>query len=70
MEGYKNHTVFGNLFHKKAYWTARIARMRKSLCNKSFVYLEKLEVEEQLVDELNEILVQEHIFWKQKGYIG
>lgn len=60
-----NQIVFGNLFHKKAYWRARIAGMQKSLCNKPFVYLEKLE--EQLVDELNKILVQEHIFWKQKA---
>lgn len=58
---------FGNIFYRKAWCIARLEGIQRGLCVKSSAILEELEG--KVIDELNELLIREHIYWKQKAGI-
>lgn len=63
-----NRGVFGNIFDKKFYCLARLASIQRALQQKQSCRLVSLE--EQLRQELDDILNQEAIYWRQKSRIS
>lgn len=62
-----NQQVFGNIFYKKARCVARLDGIQRGLCVKNSPFLE--DFEGKVTAELNEILIREHLYWKQKAGI-
>lgn len=62
-----NKDTFGNIFMRKKRCTNRLEGVQRSLATRVTTRL--LRLEEKLKKELNEILVQEEMLWKQKSRI-
>lgn len=60
-----NAKVFGNIFRRKKQVLARLAGTQKALSEKFNDFLHNLEF--QLIQEYNQILQQEELFWYQKS---
>ncbi|KAL5859327.1 hypothetical protein ACOSQ4_000623 [Xanthoceras sorbifolium] len=60
-----NRDVFGSIFQRKNRILARLSGIQTSICitqNQRFVVLE-----DKLLEEYNNVLTQEEVFWKQKS---
>lgn len=62
-----NKVHFGNIFRRKKNVLARLSGVQKSLSERENDYLTGLEKE--LIQEYNQILYQEEIFWFQKSRV-
>ncbi|KAK4490473.1 hypothetical protein RD792_001150, partial [Penstemon davidsonii] len=60
-----NRNSFGNIFENKRRLLARINGIQKCLCQEENPFLSSLE--KYLIEEYNEILKQEELFWFQKS---
>ncbi|KAK8625486.1 hypothetical protein V6N13_090357 [Hibiscus sabdariffa] len=61
-----NHTVFGSLSSRKIHVMARLRGVQRSLGSKRNPFLSQLE--KSLLSELERILDQEELLWKQKSH--
>lgn len=57
--------VFGSLVARRKRCWSRLEGVQCSLANRPSVYLSRLET--KLLEELNDILLQEEVFWQQKN---
>ncbi|KAJ7982509.1 Ribonuclease H [Quillaja saponaria] len=60
-----NHTVFGNIFRRKRQLMARLKGIQTALCKSVNYFL--LDLKKDLLQEYNDILKQEEVFWFQKS---
>ncbi|XP_008227624.1 PREDICTED: uncharacterized protein LOC103327111 [Prunus mume] len=63
-----NSTVFGHLRQKKARLLAHLDGIQRALCRGPNLFLKQLEI--SLMDDFNEVLDHEALFWKQKSMIN
>ncbi|XP_034217323.1 uncharacterized protein LOC117628881 [Prunus dulcis] len=62
-----NINVFGQLRQRKSWLLARIAGIQRALCKGPNRFLSNLET--SLIDDFNNVLQQEAVFWQQKSRI-
>ncbi|CAL8157860.1 unnamed protein product [Prunus armeniaca] len=63
-----NSTIFSHLRQKKAILLARLDEIQRALCRGPNYFLKQLEI--FLMDDFNEVLDHEALFWKQKSRIN